>query len=358
VVAAGFSGALYWVEDQFEKLPFDALWWPALGGIVVGLAGFVVPRILGVGYGTISDLLNDRLAVGLVAAVLGAKAIALLVSIGSGTSGGLLAPMFTIGAAVGSLYATLINHFHPAAALSPSAFALVGMAALFGSAARAPFTFIIFAFELTRNYDAVLPLMLVVVVAYAISLLLMENSIMTEKLARRGLRVHQEYEVDVFQTVTVGEVMDAEPAVVSGQLSVGEITRRISLGEPALVRHQALLLADEKGELAGIVTRGDLVRAFDQDQAGQATLLEAGEKNPQVAYPDETLHEALACMSASGIGRLPVVERAHPKKIVGYLGRAAILEARRKRLHEDHSPEPGWLGRRKRTRAMGSGQTC
>jgi CIC family chloride channel protein len=341
--AVGLSRALYWVEDQFEKLPCDQLWWPAIGGLGLGAIALFVPRVLGVGYGTISDLLNARLALDLLVVIALAKAAALLVSLGSGTSGGLLAPMFMVGAALGGLYAGTVNHFLPGAHLSLSAFALVAMAALFGSAARAPFTLIVFAFELTRNYDAVLPLMLGVVVAHGIALRFMENSIMTEKLARRGLRVHQEYEVDVFQQMHVAEVMDTEPPLVPAGTPVSELTERIARGEAALTRHQALLLVDAQGLLAGILTRGDLVRALEHDPQGELTALEAGSAEPQVAFPDELLGNALTRMLHCGCGRLPVVARDGQKKIVGYLGRAAILEARLPRLHDEHVAEPGWL---------------
>jgi chloride channel protein, CIC family len=345
LLAAGFSRALYWVEDLFEHLPCDPLWCPVLGGLLLGVIGYFVPRVLGVGYDTLSDLLNARLALDALALIMIAKAAALLVSLGSGTSGGLLAPMFTIGAAMGGLYAGAVNHFVPSAHLSESAMALVAMAAVFGAAARAPFTFIIFAFELTRTYDAVLPLMLVVAVAHFVALVLMENSIMTEKLARRGLRVHQEYEVDVFQQVTVDRVMDAQPTRLDAKTTIGELARRIAARDPILTLHQAFLLTNERGELAGLVTRDDLVRAFESDPEGRMTVLAAGSANPQVTYPDETLSEALARMLRHGCGRLPVVARENPKKIVGYLGRTAILEARLRRLHEDHVPEPGWLKR-------------
>jgi len=349
LAAVGYSRALYWVEDRFEQLPCDQLWWPAIGGLGLGGIGFFVPRVLGVGYDTISDLLNARLALGLVAVILVAKGAALLVSLGSGTSGGLLAPMFTMGAALGGLYAGVINHWVPSAHLSFAAFALVAMAAVFGAAARAPFTFIIFAFEITRNYDAVLPLMLVVVIAYGISLLFMKNSIMTEKLARRGLRVHQEYEVDIFQQVTVGQAMDPHPAVVPAATTVAELTERIAGGEPALLKHQAFLLRHPAGELAGILTRSDLLRALAQDPSGRQTALQAGQGHPVVAYPDESLSAALGRMLDRHCGRLPVVARDDRTQIVGYLGRAAVLEARRRRWHEDQVREPGWLNSAART---------
>jgi chloride channel protein, CIC family len=343
LAAASFSAALYWVEDQFEKLKFDQVWWPAIGGLGVGIIGWFVPRVLGVGYGTISDLLAARLAVGLVAVILVSKAAALLISLGSGTSGGLLAPMFTVGASLGSLYAMSVNHFVPGAHLSVSAFALVAMAAVFGAAARAPFTFIVFAFEITRNYEAVLPLMLVVVLAYAVALLFMKNSIMTEKLARRGQRIHQEYEVDVFQQVRVADAMDSSPTLVSASALIGDLAERISVRDPAFVRHQAMLITNDCSELKGILTRGDLVRAFERDPSGEMTAAAAGSPHPQVAFPDETLSEALARMLDHNCGRLPVVSRADPRRIVGYLGRAAVLEARRRRHLEENVREPGWM---------------
>jgi len=345
LVAVVYSRMLYLAEDFFEKLPCDKFWWPALACAVLGVVGYFVPRVLGIGYDTISDLLNPtpQLALKMVAVVLVAKAVVVTLTLGSGHSGGVLAPTFMVGAAAGALFAGLANALDPAAHLPSNAFALVSMAAVFGAAARAPFTFIIFAFELTRDYDSVLPLMLVVAIAHFVALIFQENSILTEKLARRGLRVHQEYEVDVFQQVLVERAMDREPTVLPATLTVGAVAERISAQDKALARHQAFLLTDERGELAGIVTRGDLVRAFERDPTGQLTLAEAGNADPVVTYPDETLSEALARMLRHPCGRLPVVARENPKQIVGYLGRAALLEARRRRLQEEHEPQPGWL---------------
>jgi H+/Cl- antiporter ClcA/CBS domain-containing protein len=350
-VAVIYTKALYKVEDLFEKIPSDPIWWPIIACAVLGVVGYFVPRVLGIGYDSISDFLNPtpQMALRLIALVLVAKAVVVILTLGSGHSGGILAPTFFIGAAAGALFAGVANHWVPSAHLSPNAFALVAMAAVFGAAARAPLTFIVFAFELTRDYDSVLPLMLAVTIAHFIALIFMENSILTEKLARRGLRVHQEYEVDVFQQVMVQQAMDTNPTLLDSSLTVGEIARRLSQQDMALSRHQAFLLTDAKGELAGIVTRGDLLRAYERDRSGQLTLLEAGSANPHVTYPDETLSEALARMLRNDCGRLPVVARDQPKKILGYLGRAAVLEARLRRLQEDHEPQPGWLKSTERT---------
>src|ERR1700693_4290157 len=163
LAAVGFSKLLYWTEDQFAKLPIDQLWWPAIGALGLGIIGYFVPRVLGVGYDTISDILNANLALRLLVVVMLAKAVALVISLGSGTSGGLLAPMFMSSAAMGGVFALVVDRIFPGAHLSPGAFALVAMGAGFGAASRAAFTFIIFAFEITRDYNSVLPLMLVTV---------------------------------------------------------------------------------------------------------------------------------------------------------------------------------------------------
>ena len=347
IAAVGFSKLLYWVEDQFEKLPFDELWWPAIGALALGVIGFFVPRVFGVGYDTIGDILNGQLAWKLLLIVMIAKAAALVLSLGSGTSGGLLAPTFMWSAALGGIFATVGNHFFPAAHLSPGAFALVAMGAVFGAASRATFSFIIFAFEITRDYNSVLPLMLVAVIADGIAMLFMPNSsIMTEKLARRGLRVHQDYEADALTQVTVADTMERDAPVVAASTKVAVIAERIAQRDPALSGHQALLLLDDFGKLAGIVTRGDLLRALDKDPSGAMTVQGAGSTHLVVTYPDELISEAAAKFLHFNIGRLPVVDRNDDRKVVGYLGRAGILAARQRRLDDEHVREQGWLGNR------------
>ena len=179
--------------------------------------------------------------------------------------------------------------------LSPGAFALVAMGAVFGAASRAAFTFIIFAFEITRDYNSVLPLMLVAVIADGVAMLFMPgSSIMTEKLARRGLRVHQDYEADVLTQATVGDTMERDAPVVTADTKVGELAERIARHDPAVARHEALLILDGAGRLAGIITRGDILRALDKDSSGAETVQEAGSTHLVVTYPDELVSEAAA----------------------------------------------------------------
>jgi H+/Cl- antiporter ClcA/CBS domain-containing protein len=344
VAAVGFSKLLYWVEDQFEKLPVDELWWPAIGALGLGIIGYFVPRVLGVGYDTISDILNGQLALKLLIIVMLAKSVALVISLGSGTSGGLLAPMFMSSAAMGGAFALAVNHFWPAANLSPAAFALVAMGAVFGAASRATFAFIIFAFEITRDYNAVLPLMLVSVLADGVAMWLTpRSSIMTEKLARRGLRIHQDYEADVLQVLSVSEVMDKNPPLIPANTIVSDLADRIARRDPAVVRHEGLFLVDPDGKLQGIITRGDILRSIETADGAALPAIEAGSKDLIVSYPDESLSDAAAKMLAGNVGRLPVVDRADPAKILGYLGRHAIMAARLRRFEEEHVRERGWI---------------
>ena len=346
--AVGFSKLLYWTEDQFEKLPIDELWWPAIGALGLGIIGYFVPRVLGVGYDTIGDILNANLAWKLLLVVMVAKAAALVISLGSGTSGGLLAPMFMSSAAMGGVFAMGVDRILPAANLSAGAFALVAMGAVFGAASRATFSFIIFAFEITRDYNSVLPLMLVSVIADGIAMWLMPRaSIMTEKLARRGLHIHQEYETDVLQQVRVSETMEQDVPKIPASLKVGELADMIARRDPSVSRHQGMLVLDSDGKLTGVITRGDVLRALETDPSGVSTVLEAGTRDVVVTYPDETLHEASAKMLRNNIGRLPVVDRQDARKVVGYLGRPGIMAARLRRLDEEQVREPGWIKRRR-----------
>lgn len=344
LAAVGFTRLLYFTEDLFEKLPIDELWWPAIGALGLGIIAYFVPRVLGVGYDTIGDILNGSLALKLLIIVMLAKSVALVISLGSGTSGGLLAPMFMSGAAMGGAFAMVLNWIFPSAHLSAGAFALVAMGAVFGAASRATFSFIIFAFEITRDYNSVLPLMLVSVIADGIAMLLMpEASIMTEKLARRGLRIQQDYEADVLHSTNVAETMDQEIPSIAAETKLRDLADRIARGEPEVSRHQALLVMDSQGMLAGIITRGDVMRALSKDSAGTMSVLEAGTQNLVVTYPDETLHEASEKMLRYNVGRLPVVERGNPRHVVGYIGRAGLMAGRLRKFQDEYVREPGWF---------------
>ncbi len=353
--AIGFTKLLYWVEDQFDRLPVNKFWHPAIGAFALGVIGFFVPRVLGVGYDTISDILNNSLAWKLLLLIAVFKSLALVLSLGSGTSGGLLAPMFMASAALGGVFAMGVNQLVPGAHLSPGAFALVAMGAVFGAAARATFTFIVFAFEITRDYNSVLPLMLVSVIADAIAIRYLRNSIMTEKLARRGLDTHAEYEANVMKQTKVGEIMARGVVSVAPEETVRSVADRFASGDPRLVRHRALPIVDKEGRLAGIVTQSDVLRALEAGPKGEIPVLEAGTRSLVVAYPDESTFEAMSKMLLNNIGRLPVVSRQDPKRMVGYVNRAAVMGSWASHLREESWREAGWLGRLRRNGAPVAG---
>jgi CIC family chloride channel protein len=343
IAAIGFTKLLYWVEDQFARLPINDLWHPAIGALGLGIIGFFLPRVLGVGYDTISDILNNNLALKLLILVAVFKALALVISLGSGTSGGLLAPMFMSSAALGGIFAMVVNMIFPSAHLSPGAFALVAMAAVFGSASRATFAFIVFAFEITRDYNAILPLMLACVIADMIALRYLPSSIMTEKLTRRGLQVPNEFEVGAMTVVRVSEVMRKDVVPIAQEMTVSELAARMGRGEPAYNLTQGLPIVSPDGNLVGVVTQGDLLRALEQDPRGTMTVLDAGSHEPIVAYPDELVHDAMHRMLRHDIGRLPVVSRENPQQMVGYFNRASLLGAWTRQLEDEGLREHGWI---------------
>lgn len=342
--AIGFTKALYWIEDRFEDLKLDPMWWPVIGGLGLGIIGLFFPRVLGVGYDTISGILNGQFALNVLLVIMILKSLALLISLGSGTSGGLLAPMFMAGAALGGSFAIIINSIFPGAHLSPGAFALVGMAAVFAAASRATFAFIIFAFEITRDYNAILPLMLGCVIADVIGLRFMGNSIMTEKLVRRGLRIHHDYETDVLRQVAVSEVMENNPVSISGSLLLGDLADKMAQGDSVHSHYTAFPVFDEKtGELTGIITRGDILKNLKENPSLNKRVDEVMKSTLIVTYPDESVHQAVTKMLRNNVGRLLVVERNNPKKLIGYFGRSSVLSARLQRIKEEHVRDTGWF---------------
>jgi chloride channel protein, CIC family len=335
VVSAALTTLVYACEDWFAKLPVHWMWWPALGAIVVGVGGVLDPRVLGVGYDTIHALMRGDMVGTVVVTLLVAKAVVWAVALGSGTSGGVLAPLLMIGGAVGALVGPLTG------VGDVGLWAMVGMAAMMGGTMRAPLTGMVFVVELTHDLN-VLPVLLIGSVgAVCVTVLLMRRSILTEKLARRGQHIACEYSVDVFELARVSDVMDRSAPVAPATITVGELSDRIARGEAPLSRRQATVLVDAGGQLAGIVTRGDLMRALHEENSKATPALSAGTREVVVAFADETLQDAIAKMLKRGVGRLPVVQRQDPTRVVGYLGRGDILAAR-VRLHEeeDHR-EPG-----------------
>jgi len=340
-ITAGLaSGALtalvYFCEDVFSKLPIHWMWWPAIGGLFVGVGGWLDPRVLGVGYDTIHALLRGEIFGAVVIGLLIGKAVVWSISLGSGTSGGVLAPLLIIGGALGALE----GRFIPVG--DPGLWAMISMAAMMGGTMRSPLTSMIFTLELTHDLNLLPALLVSCIAAHALTVLWLRRSILTEKVARRGFHVTREYSVDPLAVLRVGEVMDRNPPTVPARMKVSELTDLIAKGDPELSHRQGTLVVDEEGNLAGIITRGDLVRALDKAPNG-STVLEAGSRHLIVTFPDEILHDAVTRMVHHDIGRLPVVRRDNPRLILGYLGLASIMTARLRRHEEEHHREAGWL---------------
>jgi len=342
-VAAGLGSGLltalvYACEDLFAKLPLHWMWWPAIGAVVVGIGGVVDPRVLGVGYETIHGLMRGELLGAALVGLLVAKGIVWAIALGSGTSGGVLAPLLMIGGAVGALLGSQFGGSQGDAGL----WAMVGMAAMMGGTMRSPLTGMVFVLELTHDFNA-LPLLFVgSVSALCVTVLLLRRSILTEKLARRGQHIAREYSVDLFELMRVRDVMDREPPVVSADTLVSTLSDRIAKGDPVLARRQGTIVVDAKGELAGIVTRADILRVLQEGGAvNTLTVREAASADVVVAYPEDTLHDAIAKMLKRNIGRLAVVDPAKPRRVVGYIGRADILAARLRRHEEEETRERG-----------------
>jgi H+/Cl- antiporter ClcA/CBS domain-containing protein len=349
-VLAGFaSGALtgivYFCEDLFQKLPIHWMWWPAIGAVFIGIGGWYDPRVLGVGYDTIHGMLRGELIGAALAGLLITKAIIWSIALGSGTSGGVLAPLLIMGGALGAL----VGHYIPQG--DPGMWALIGMAAMMGGTMRSPLTAMVFAVEVTHDYNLFPALFIGSVAALGVTVLLMKRSILTEKLARRGHHITREYSIDPFELVRVRDVMDDLVPMVSAKLTLAEFATRLN-EDPDLSRRQGTVVVDERGKLAGMITRGDLFRAMREGDPTRRTVVEVCSTNVVVAYPDDSLHAAVTKMLDRGVGRLPVVEPENPTNVLGYLGRAEVLTARSRLLEEEHvrearGPVWGWgAGRR------------
>ena len=331
----GLTALVYLAEDVFHRLPLHWMWWPVLGGAAVGAAGLLEPRVLGIGYESIRALLAGGDAGGLLLLLLAAKALAWATALGSGTSGGVLAPLLLMGGTLGAAG----GRFLPAGDVP--LWALAGMAATMGGTMRSPLTAIVFAIELTHDVAALPVLLGACATAHAVSVTCMRRSILTEKVARRGTHVAREYAVDPFALTLVSDVMDTDPPLRRADLTVAALAEEIARGDTAVSVRQGTILVDADGLLAGIVTRGDLVRALGSG-AGDLAAVDAGALDPVVAYPDELVADAVHRMVHRDVGRLPVVDRADPLKVVGYLGRAGVMAARARHARDEHVRERLW----------------
>ncbi len=321
---------VYAAEDAFRRLPVHWMWWPAIGGLIIGLGGLIVPQALGVGYNIIGAELDGSIGLGLVAGILIVKTLIWSLSLGSGTSGGVLAPMFMIGGALGTLEA----HVFPA--VGPGFWALIGLAGVLGGVMRSPFTGVVFALELTHRFDAVLPLIIGATTAYAVSVLLLKRSVLTEKIARRGYHLSREYDVDPLEIIFIGEVMERDILTFEAHVSAAEALAAISDTDPATVtaRRQMLYpIVGDHDRLLAVVTRTQLETAVHHTD-GATPVFDLGLSDPVVTHPDQTLRAVATAMAAHAVDRMPVVDRDDPTRIVGMITLTLLLAGRLRDLQE------------------------
>jgi H+/Cl- antiporter ClcA/CBS domain-containing protein len=317
--------AVYWIEDLFEHLPVHWMWWPAIGGVAVGVAGYFAPRTLGVGYDNIEGFLAGRMFGGAVLFLVVMKFLSWAISLGSGTSGGTMAPLFTLGGGAGLVLGELLEAAFPHFGIDARICALVGMAAMFAGASRALLASVVFAFETTLQPLGLLPLLAGCTAGYLVSALLMRNTIMTEKLARRGVRVPSEYQADYLDGIRVGDACSHTVVTLRSDQRVGDVLNVIRT-------HQGFPVIGDDGRLLGVVTRRDFL---ERDPATSVGALVT--RPPSVVFADSTLREAADHMVRENVGRLPVVERSKPDQLVGFLTRSDLLAAHGRRLAEETS---------------------
>jgi H+/Cl- antiporter ClcA len=322
---------VYWIEDMFDHLPIHWMWWPALGGIAVGVVGYFYPLTLGVGYTNIEHILSGELTGKVMLIFCLMKFISWSISLGSGTSGGTLAPLFTIGGGLGAALGLAGAAILPHQGIDPRVAALVGMAAIFSGASRALLASVIFAFECTRQPLGLLPLLGGCTASYLISCLMMKNTIMTEKIVRRGVVVPSEYSADFLEQVLVKAHCSTKVVSLSASMTVGEL-RNLIERDPSRYSHQGFpvlkRLTEKEVELVGVLTRRDFINPSVSDDRKLSELVN---RAPVVVHVNDTLRHAANLMSVTGVGRLPVM-RNH--ELVGILTRSDILSSHQRRIHE------------------------
>jgi len=337
VAAAFVIRIVYFTEDMFERLPIHWMWWPALGSIAVGVCGYLVPRTLGVGYENISAILSNQgnWPLKAVAILCVFKFISWTISISSGTSGGTMAPLFTIGGALGQVLAGVSAVALPGIGIDLKVAGLVGMAAMFAGASRAFLASTVFAFEATEQPFSLLPLLGGCAASYLVASLLVKNSLMTEKIVRRGVAAPDEYTPDLLQHVFVRDVASKHVVALSAKQTLGQIRLWIGSDGPDS-RHQGFPIVD--GEvLIGILTRRDFLASKATDSTALKDLIT---RLPKFVYEDTTARQAVDHMVRHDIGRLPVMSHDKPPKLVGMLTRSDILSAFKRGLDESAQEAP------------------
>jgi chloride channel protein, CIC family len=333
VASALLTQAVYASEDAFAHLPIHWMWWPAIGGLVIGVGGYIFPQALGVGYDVIAGLLQGNTPVRVLLGVVLVKSIIWSVSLGSGTSGGVLAPLLMVGGALGGLEAYVLPF--EGAGFWP----LISMGAVLGGTMRAPLTAIVFALELTHDMTIMLPLLLAVMISHGFTVLMLKRSILTEKISRRGYHLSCEYAIDPLEIIFAREVVRTSVVALPADATPDSVA--VALGTRSDARHQQRLfpVIDDDRRLVGVVTRGGLRTWLADAGSGAARPLgEKIERHPVVAYADEPLRIVVFRMAETGLTRLPVISRGD-RTLVGMLALTDLLAARSRVLEAEQRRE-------------------
>ena len=332
-LAVAATWLVYRSEDAFAKLPFHWMWWPAIGGAIIGIGGLIEPRALGVGYDVIDQLLTGRATLSLIIGILVVKTLIWSMSLGSGTSGGVLAPIFMIGGALGALEGMVFPH------AIPGFWAMLGLAAVVGGVMRSPLTGVVFTMELTHAWGAALPLLVSSTAAYALSALVLKRSVLTEKIARRGLHLTREYSTDPLETFFAREVMHPQPLSLRQDDPIDEaLLDRVLAHEPAGPGGRLFPVLDAEGVLTGLVTRRDLLDQVIRTIA-PSTVADAARPLQLQVRPDDTLRHVAYRFAELELTSAPVVQDGQPATVVGIVTLADLLHARRHDLTEEHHRE-------------------
>jgi CIC family chloride channel protein len=342
VIAGLAAGALsvvvslgvYATEDLFKKLPIHWMWWPAIGGVFVGLGGLIFPQALGVGYDTIRMLLQGDVPIKIFVGVLLIKSVIWMISLGSGTSGGVLAPLLMMGAALGGIEGIFLPHF------GLGFWPLVSMGAILGGSMRAPFTGVIFAVELTHDLNMLLPLLVACFLAHGFTVLTLKRSILTEKIARRGYHLSSEYSVDPLEILFTREVMHTNVVALPGNGTLEEAMELTGRNRRPQGQYLFPVVDEEKG-LLGVVTRKELLKLSEgsKNGASRKKLSEVATAEPVVAFADEPLRVVVERMAESGLTRLPVLDPQTDRQLVGMISLNDLLRARTQNLAEERARE-------------------
>jgi len=321
-LSLGITKIVYWIEDAFEELPIHWIWWPALGGLAVGIIGYFAPHTLGVGYDNITGVLSGTWPLKLVFTLCVFKFLSWAIALGSGTSGGTLAPLLTIGGAAGAIIGSVVLQFFPDAGITLPMAALIGMASMFAGASRAYLTSIVFALEATMQSHALLPLLGACTAAYMISFFLMENTIMTEKIARRGVFTPDSFEPDVLQKMNVADVLNDDAIAINGQTTAHELKDWLAENKTT---DNYVIVVDIEGAYLGTLKLTDIY----QNEINNDVLLQeliSPEKGLFV-NANHNLRHAVETMSATGAEVLPVLSSDADRKVIGILSYKDIIKA-------------------------------